>query len=75
MITVTQTEFRNHIKKYIAAVKRGEEIEICCHGKPVATVVPRRSSRVPHWKLEREPLVVPGVSLSSMIIEDREKGW
>ena len=71
MITVTQTEFRNHIRKYMDAVERGEEIEICRNGEPVATVVPRRRSRVPHWKQDREPLKIPGVSLSKIIIEDR----
>jgi len=75
MITVTQTEFRNHIRKYMAAVEQGEEIEICRNGKPVATVVPRQKARVPSWKREHEPLVIPGVSLSKMIIEEREEGW
>lgn len=74
MTTVTQTEFRNHIRKYMDAVEQGEEIEICRNGKPVATVVPRNRSRVPHWK-QVEPLVIPGVSLSKMIIEEREEGW
>ena len=75
MITVTQTEFRNHIRKYMDAVERGEEVEICRNGKPVATVVPRGRSRVPHWKREHEPLKIPGVSLSKMIIEERDEGW
>jgi len=71
MITITQTELRRNIRKYIDAAARGEEIEICRHGKPVAVLVPRDRARVPHWKLPREPLDIPGVSLSKMIIEDR----
>lgn len=70
MITVTQTEFRDHIKKYLDAVVEGEEVEIRRHGKPIAAVVPRPSKRTPSWKLG-EPLDIPGVSLSKMIIEDR----
>lgn len=74
MITVTQTEFRNHIKKYIAAVKRGEEIEICCRGKPVATVVSRHASSKKYWKNVRAHKI-DGVSLSRAILEEREEGW
>lgn len=70
MITITQTEFRDHIKQYLDAVLDGEEVEICRHGKPIATVVPRQPKRTPSWKLG-EPLDIPGVSLSKMIIEDR----
>jgi len=70
MLTVTQTEFRNHIKKYMDAVEQGEEIQICRKGRPVAAVVPRKGSRVPHWK-QGEPLKIPGVSLSKIILEDR----
>jgi prevent-host-death family protein len=75
MITVTQTELRNHIRKYISAVERGEEVEICRSGKPVAALVPRDRARVPHWKQPRELLVLPGVSVSKMIIEERRRGW
>ena len=76
MITVTQTEFRNHIKKYMDAVEQGEEIEICRNGKPVATVVPRQKARVPSWKRDRPLLKLPdGVSVSQLIIEERDEGW
>lgn len=75
MIAVTQTELRNNIKKYLDAVERGEEVEVCRNGKPVAALVPRDRARVPHWKQPRELLVLPGVSVSKMIIEEREKGW
>jgi len=75
MITVTQTEFRNHIRKYMDAVEQGEEIEVFRNGKPVATLVPRSKARTPSWKQKHEPLVIPGVSLSKLILEEREEGW
>lgn len=71
MITVTQTELRNNIRKYIDAAAQGEEIEVCRHGKPVVTLVAQDRARVPHWKRPREPMVVRGMSLAKMIIEDR----
>ena len=72
MTAVTQTEFCNKIRKYLDAVARGEETEVHRRGKPIATVVPARRKRVPHWKRPFEPLKLPGVSLSKIIIEDRE---
>jgi prevent-host-death family protein len=72
MIAVTQTELRNNIRKYLDVVKRGEELDVYSHGKPVATVLPFRGRGVPSWKQPHEPLKLPGVSLSKMIIEDRE---
>jgi len=71
VMRVSQTELRRNIKKYMDAVERGEEIEICRRGKPIALMVPRNRARVPHWKLPREPLDIPDVSLSKAIIEDR----
>jgi prevent-host-death family protein len=76
MITVTQTEFRNHIKKYMDAVERGEEIEIYRNGKPVAAVSPIQRQKVPSWKRDRPLLKLPdGVSASRLIIEERDEGW
>lgn len=71
MITVSQTELRRNMKKYMDAVERGEEIEICRRGKPIALMVPWNRARVPHWKRPREPLYIPGASLSKAIIGDR----
>jgi len=72
MIAVTQTELRNNMRKYIEAVKRGEEIEVYSRGKPVAVLSPHSRSGVPSWKQPHEPLKLPGVSLSKIIVEDRE---
>ena len=70
MITVTQTELRDNIKKYMDEVARGEDIEVCRHGKPFARVSLIRRKKTPSWK-RGEPLRVPGASLSKIIIEDR----
>jgi prevent-host-death family protein len=74
MITVTQTEFRNQIRKYMDAVERGEAVEICRHGRPVAALVPRRSSTKEYWRKVRAHRI-DGVSLSRAILEEREEGW
>jgi len=74
MITVTQTEFRDHIRKYLDAVARGETIRVFRHGKPLATVVPDREARKAYWQ-QVKPLKLDGVSASKIIIEEREEGW
>jgi len=74
MITVTQTEFRDHIKKYLDAVAQGETIRVFRHGKPLATVVPDREARKAYWQSVK-PLKLDGVSLSQAILDEREEGW
>jgi len=75
MITVTQTEFRNNIRKYLSAVERGEKVELYCHGKPVATVIPHRSSGMPSWKKDTPFIKLRGTVLASqMIIDERNEG-
>ena len=75
MISVTQTQFRDHMGKYLAMVQEGEEIELLYRGKPVAIVRPFHQQRVPSWKQPRELIRLPeGVSVSKMIIEEREEG-
>jgi len=75
MIAVTQTELRNNIRKYIEAVKRGEEFDVYSHGKPVATVIPHRSSGVPSWKRDTPFIKLRGKVLASqMIIDERNEG-
>ena len=74
MITVTQTEFRDHIKKYMDAVARGETVRVSRGGKPLAVVVPDQEARKAYWQSVK-PLKLDGVSLSRAIIEEREEGW
>lgn len=49
MLEATFTEFRNHAKRYLDAVERGESVRIYRNGRPVAELVPV-SSRTPAWK-------------------------
>lgn len=74
MVTITQTELRDNIKKYMDAVERGEEVEICRRGKPVATLSPRRQSSKEYWKNVR-PHKREGVRLTEAVLEEREEGW
>jgi len=76
MIAVTQTELRNNIRKYLDAVRQGEELEVYSRGKPIALVTPIRRNQVPSWKQDRPLVKLPdGVSASRIIIEEREEGW
>ncbi len=78
MQTLALSEFRANVSAMIDLVEKGETVRILRHGKPVAELVPPKdpelnASKVPHWKLPFEPLVLPtGSSLSSAILEDRE---
>ena len=77
MVSISQTELRRSTTKYIDAAARGEQIEICRHGKPVAMLVPSRrspESRKEYWRRVR-PLKIDGVSASQAILEEREEGW
>lgn len=75
MTTVTFTEFRKHASGLISDVENGETLVILRHGKPVAEVSPIAPAQkgVPSWKRHRTPLVIPGVSLSKAILEEREE--
>ena len=78
MQTLPLSEFRANVSAMIDLVEKGETVRILRHGKPVAELVPPHAvelvaSKIPHWKLPFEPLILPaGASLSSAILEDRE---
>ena len=72
MKIVTFSELRNNARKYFDAVEQGESLEIYRKGKPIAIVSPV----VPHGGLRwstSTPLLIEGVSLSELIIRDREE--
>jgi len=73
MVTVTQTELRNHIREYLDRVEQGETLQVLRNGKPIATVLPQRISNKEYWR-NVKPLDLHGVSLSRAIIEEREEG-
>lgn len=75
MKQATFTELRNHAKQFFDIVEAGETVRILRNGKPIADIVPINGD-LPSWKRrEAQPLVLDGVSLSKMILEERESGY
>ncbi len=74
MKQATFSEVRNHAKQYFDAVESGETVRVLRNGKPIADIVPVAAD-LPSWKRRKaQPLVLDGVSLSRMILEEREAG-
>ncbi len=74
MKQATFTEVRNHAKQYFDIVEMGESVRVLRNGKPIADIVPIVAD-LPSWKRRRaQPLVLDGVSLSRMILDEREAG-
>jgi antitoxin (DNA-binding transcriptional repressor) of toxin-antitoxin stability system len=73
MRQATVTEVRNHAKQqYFNRVEAGEAVRVLRNGKPIADIVPVLAD-LPSWKRRKaQPLVLDGVSLSRMILEERE---
>lgn len=68
------TEVRNQAKHYFDLVESGETIRVLRNGKPIADIVPVAAD-LPSWKRRTvQPLVLDGVSISRVILEDRESG-
>ena len=74
MKQATFTEIRNHAKQYFDIVEAGESVRVIRNGKAIADIVPVLAD-VPSWKRRKaQPLVIDGVSVSQMILEQRETG-
>jgi prevent-host-death family protein len=73
MKTVTFSQLRNNAKKYFDAVERGESVEVYRHGKPVALISPAGEKIVGSRRNLFEPIRIPGVSGSKLIIEERKR--
>ena len=74
MKQATFTEVRNHAKAYFDRVEAGEAVRVLRNGKPIADIVPVVAD-LPSWKRRKaQPLVLDGVSVSRMILEEREAG-
>lgn len=74
MTQTTFTEFRKHAKTYFDFVEKGETVRVIRHGKVIAEIVP------PHddldrktWKKRGLRLLVPGVSITKVILDERRK--
>ncbi len=74
MRQATFTEVRNHAKTYFDIVESGESIRVLRNGKPIADIVPIAAD-MPSWKRRKaQPLVLDGLAVSQMILEERETG-
>ena len=74
MRQATFTELRNHAKAYFDIVESGESVRVLRNGKPIADIVPVLAE-LPSWKRRKaQPLVLDGVSVSRMILEERSSG-
>jgi len=72
MKQATLTEVRNNAKQYFDIVESGESVRVLRNGKPIADIVPV-STDLPSRKRRRaQPLVLDGVSVSRMILDERE---
>lgn len=75
MKQVTFTEVRNHAKQYFDIVESGESVRVLRNGKPIADIVPIIAD-LPSWKRRKaQPLVLNGVDISRLILEERESGF
>ena len=73
MRQATFTELRNHAKEYFDIVEAGESLRIVRNGKPIADIIPLPPD-LPSWKRRvAQPLIIDGVSLSRIILEERER--
>lgn len=72
MLITTFTQLRNEGKKYFDAVENGETVEIYRHGKPVAILSPIQNKSMSRWK-KADPIKISGVSLSNVILQQRDE--
>ena len=72
MKQATFSELRNHAKQYFDFVEAGESVRIVRNGKPIADIVPLPQD-LPSWKRRvAQPLTIDGVSLSKLILDERQ---
>lgn len=72
MKQATFSELRKNAKFFFDMVEAGESVRILRNGKPVADLVPT-SAEIPSWKRRTvQPLVIEGVSVSQMILDERQ---
>ena len=72
MKQATFSELRNNAKQYFDIVESGETVRIVRNGKAIADIIPLPQD-LPSWKRNQpQPLVIDGLSLSRIILEERE---
>ena len=74
MKQTTFTDVRNHAKQYFDMVAAGESVRVLRNGKPIADIVPVIAD-LPSWKRRKaQPLILDGVEVSRLLLEEREAG-
>ena len=73
MKTVTVSELRKNVRKYIDCVEDGERVRIIRHGKLIAEIQPVNGGRSASWRKPGLRLRIPGVSLSRALLEERRE--
>ncbi len=74
MKLVTFTEIRNHAKACFDIVESGESVRVLRNGKPIAAIVPVLADLPPWKRRTAHPLVLDGVSVSRLILDERASG-
>lgn len=74
MTTVTLTDFRSHASGMLDRVEHGETLLVLRHGRPIAEVTPvvNQNVRQPSWKKPGLRLSTKGISLSRIILAERD---
>ncbi len=68
----TFTELRSRAAHFFDLVEAGETVRVLRNGKPIAEIRPIEPD-LPSWKRSKpQPLVIEGVSLSRIILAERE---
>ena len=74
MKQTTLTELRNHAKQYFDLVAQGDSMRVLRNGKPIAVIVPGVPD-LPSWKRRQvQPLLLEGVALSRLVLDERGGG-
>jgi prevent-host-death family protein len=73
MQTTTFTELRRQAKRYFDAVEQGETVRVTRRGRVIALIIPADKELKPSWKNPIARLKVPGVEISKLIVNERNK--
>ena len=73
MTQTTFTEFRKHAKAYFDSVEKGETVQVIRHGKVIAEIIPPQDLDKKLRKRRGLRLLVPGVSITKIILDERNK--
>ncbi len=72
MKQITFTELRNHAKAYFDLVESGESVRVLRNGKAIADIVPLLPDLPSRKRRKVQPLLLDGVSVSRLILAERD---